>query len=243
MPSSLHQAIVELLREHLSLIPRVLDRVGVPLPSHATTHVADVRSTFSEVAPAEYAADLVVDVGSSDRLSLIVEVQLRHDPDKAGSWPIYVAHRWQQTGRPVLLVVVTLDRATERRCRRPIVLMPPYAGSPGMVLTPTVLGPSNVPLIVDRAESQAHPELALLSTVVHGRDARRVVPIAEATLEALEMRGDLDRGRLWIDLMLAALAPPAAAALEAGDDPDIRLHQRDLSTPGRRSGGARRSSR
>jgi len=30
--------------------------------------------------------------------------------------------------------------------------------------------------------------------VVHGRDARRVVPIAEATLEALEMRGDLDRG-------------------------------------------------
>jgi len=83
---------------------------------------------------------------------------------------------------------------------------------PGSSIRPLVLGPAQIPRVVDVAEARAVPELAVLSAMAHGEEPG-AASIALAAFDAIA-RLDEDRARLYNDLVLASLGEAARAALE-----------------------------
>jgi hypothetical protein len=81
---------------------------------------------------------------------------------------------------------------------------------------PLVIGPSNIPLIVDRDAARRSPELAVLSVGAH-RDHPDVLTVADAALAAAT---ELDeaRARFYSELVCHWLPEAARAILEAKMD-------------------------
>jgi hypothetical protein len=99
-----------------------------------------------------------------------------------------------------MLLVLCPDPAVATWSARPIVVT-----SPGLRLTPVVLGPQQVPPVTDIAVARRHPELTLLSALAHG-DGKDPGVFA-ALFAALEVI-DRDHAKLSLDLLVTAL--PAA---------------------------------
>jgi hypothetical protein len=211
MPSQLHEALVELFRERPMLAPELLGSVfGVAVSRDETVEI--VAASFGEVRPPQYSADLVLAVGSGEhRIAIILEVQLDADlvdrDAKRGAWPRYAVWQWADTRSPTYLVVVTPSRRVERWAGEPIAI-----GHPGFVLVPLVLGPSNVPSLVDRERAQAMPELAVLVAVVHGHGKHAVEGALRAVDAALAI--EPEKRKLYVDVVLAALKPGARKQVE-----------------------------
>ena len=143
---------------------------------------------------------------------MILEVQLppKNQDDiraKRAAWPRYTVWQWANTGLPAYLVVVTPSRAVERWASQPIPI-----GHPGFVLSPIVLGPSNMP-VIERELGLAVPELAVVSAIVHGRGAR-AEEVATLALEAV-LALDPERRKLYVDAVLAVLRPGVRQKIEA----------------------------
>ena len=126
--------------------------------------------------------------------------QLRPDPVKRWTWPVYVATLRARLRCPAVLLVVCVDAATARWCAEPIAL-----GNPESALRPLVLGPDQVPLVTDPDQAARSPELGVLSAMAHGADRNEALNALPAALASLE----IDRARLHLDIVLTAL--PAAA--------------------------------
>ena len=62
-----------------------------------------------------------------------------------------------------MLLVVCPDQAVAAWSAKLVVIT-----EPGLVLTPVVLGPRHVPVLTDVEVARDHPELAVLSALVHG---------------------------------------------------------------------------
>jgi len=156
MPTVSHEALVYLLRERPSLIPELVQgALGVALPAFTDISLSD--SSFTQLVPTEYRADLTVVLQDADQnavAAIIVEVQLAADQDKRFSWPIYGATLYARLKCPVYLLVVTPSAAVATWARR-------LADQPAVVTL--VLGPHEVPIIVDPATPNA--ELAVLSVM------------------------------------------------------------------------------
>lgn len=208
MPSYLHEALVELFRHRPSLAAELLaDPLGIEVPAHQQVRLES--GELGDLSPTEYRADAVVTLsgGGAPVLAVVVEAQLRRDDDKRRSWPVYVATLHARLGCPVMLLVVCPDPATAGWCGTPIVL-----GHPGFVLTPLVLGPDRVPVVIDEGRAGRSPELAVLSAMAHGSHPRRDL-ILQALLAALESV-DRDHANLYADVVLAALPEAARHHLE-----------------------------
>jgi hypothetical protein len=81
------------------------------------------------VVPTEYRADLVLVLEGADgtpkappKIALVLEAQLKPDPDKPRSWPAYLARLRGRLRCDVLLIVVTDDAATSRWASKPIAM-------------------------------------------------------------------------------------------------------------------------
>jgi hypothetical protein len=207
MPSLLHEGLVNLFRNRPALGPELLREVlHAPLPAFENVRVADANLT--EVVPAERRADLVLLLETdAPRAALVVEVQLSVDPDKAWSWPVYLASLRARLRCGVTLLVVTTDETVARWAARPIAM-----GHPGLALTPLVVGPTSVPLVRDESEAERDPELAVLSALAHGHGPEA----AEVATVALTAAGRLDddRAALYVDLVLAHVGVGARVFLE-----------------------------
>ena len=107
-----------------------------------------------------------------------------------------------------MLLVVCVDTATAAWCAAPIQL-----GHPGLVLSPLVLGPDQVPLVTDADQASQTLELAVLSAMAHGTHPDRD-KILHALLSALASV-DPERATLYNDIVLAALPAAARRYLEA----------------------------
>ncbi len=172
MPSPTHQILVELFRRRPALLTDLLEAVAVPVPSlnlPPGARIVPTTATFTDLTHAEYRADLAMHVlpAGSDRplRTFIIEAQLRPDPDKPYSWPLYSAGLRARDRCPVTSIVLALDEATARWAGRPVVLDP--LGT--HVFRPVVIGPGDIPLITDLDQARAQPELTLLSALVHCR--------------------------------------------------------------------------
>jgi hypothetical protein len=209
MPSILHEALVQMFRDRPSLAPELLTgALGIDLPEYEEVHLEP--SDSNNLVPTEYLADAVVVMTAADKkpvLAVVVEVQLRWDPDKVWTWPVYLAtHRARRRCGAVLLVVC-VNAKTARSCARPIDL-----AHPGWVLAPVVLRPDRVPLVTDAKQAIEAPELAVLSAMAHRRhpDVRKVLDVLLDALAGV----DEERVTLYSDVVLAALSAAGRRYLE-----------------------------
>ncbi|TQS28450.1 hypothetical protein [Microbispora sp. KK1-11] len=199
-----HEAVVRLFCERPDLAADLLTRslrVQLPDYDYAGLESADL----TEVIPTERRADSVIafrrkspDDEPEPVLAVIVEVQRDRDSDKLWSWPLYLSSLRSRLKCPVMLLVVAPDAAIARWCARPIGL-----GHPGMVLTPLVVGPAEVPVITDPGQVTEDLELAVLS-VIHHADTPQGPEILEALLTALHNL-DRDQAGMYADMVRAAL--------------------------------------
>lgn len=202
-----HESLVELFRRRPLLAADLLER-SAGHPTHATN--AELLSTdLSELRPIELRADAVVLLNGHQarRTAVIVEVQRRPDASKRWSWPAYVPQLRARLRADVLLLVLTLDNRTARWAAQPI-----STGHPGYALAPVVLGPSQIPVIVDPDEARADPELAILSLFAHVRGASAEPVARAATQGALDL--DAERRELYLDLITWSLQRGAPHLLE-----------------------------
>ena len=204
MLSQLHETLVHLFRDRPAIAPQLLELArGITLPKDAQIDLSG--ASFGEPKVPEYSADLVLKVQADTAgATVILEVQLppKNQDDiraKRTAWPRYTVWQWANTGLPAYLVVVTPSRAVERWASQPIAI-----GHPGFVLSPIVLGPSNMP-VIERELGLAVPELAVVSAIVHGRGAR-AEEVATLALEAV-LALDPERRKLYVDAVLAVFRP------------------------------------
>ncbi|BCJ38763.1 hypothetical protein Athai_62660 [Actinocatenispora thailandica] len=203
MPSVMHEALIAVFHQNPSLAAVLLgDVLGVKVPDWHNARL-DAGET-NELPHTEYRADAVVTLCEADRpvLSVVVEVQLRRDPAKRWSWPVYLATLRARLQCPVALLVVCPDTRAAAWCGEPIEL-----GHPGWMLQPLVAGPNQIPVQSDTAE------LAVLSGLAHaaGPDCRQALDAANVALDTI----DPDLAVRYIEIMLAALPEAARRYLEA----------------------------
>jgi hypothetical protein len=208
MPSHLHEVLVEMFRDRPALAADLLaGPFGVALPEFQKAQLS--AGELTDVAPTEYRADAVVTLNVADTavFAVVVEVQLRVDARKRRTWPAYVATLHARLGCPVMLLVVCPDHTVAAWSAAPVVI-----GDPGLVLTPVVLGPRQVPVVTDVEEARRHPELTVLSALAHGGRADPSA-VFEALLAALDVI-DHDHANLYTDLVFTVLPAAARAWLE-----------------------------
>ena len=207
MPSSTHEAICELFRSRPELAAELVgDRLGVPLPRYREVRLRSENVTDDRLA--ELRADAVVEHWDAERnFALIVEVQLKKDAEKLYSWPFYLMGLRYRLRCPVKLVVVCPPRSVAEWASQTIDL-----DHPGMRLTPLVIGPEQIPVVIEPDEAARNPELAVLSALAHGAG-----PDGPKTLDVLpDAYGALDRDHraLYHDVIFAVLPLAARSYLE-----------------------------
>ena len=168
----------------------------------------DARIGAGELTPIEHRADTVVELRAKGKLVLavVVEVQLSRDPVKHYSWPVYLTSVRSRLRCPSAVLVLCSDAATAAWCAKPVPL------GPGNTFTPVVLGPRQIPVLVDADEAVRNPELATLSTMAHGAEPGQD-GVLSAFLVALTAVDD-DTGALYYDLVHKALSRAALKRLE-----------------------------
>ena len=213
MPSQLHESHLLLFRNQPTLAADLIrGALGVELPPFSDAR--EVSADLSDVQPAEYRADLVIELSSGDGPvhGIIVEVQLSEDARKHFVWPAYVANLRARLECPVSLLVVAASDAVARWAARSIEMGAQHQ------FTPYVLGPSGVPRVTDEVQACENPELAVLSAMAHGRDANaeRAIEVALAAQRASTAL-DADRSKIYGDLIMSSLGEAARHALENMD--------------------------
>lgn len=203
MVSAEHEALLEVLRREPAVMRPLLERVLGGVQEIAVVEAAS--ESLGPVVPIQRRADLVlmVTVGG-ERLVIVIEVQLRRDPEKRWVWPVYLTSARDRHRAAAALVVVAFDPAVARWAARPIQL-----GPPGSVVRPLVAGPGDIPVVTD---PDASAEELVISALAHGRGPDGLM-IGEAAVAALA-RLDEDRSRIYADLILSALAPAAQRHME-----------------------------
>jgi len=209
MPSLEHAALVEMFRTHPELIPLLLrEALGVTVPDYQTLSVSE--AALDQLVPIEFRADLVVEFldGLDKRpvLSSIVEVQLRIDEAKCFSWPVYVTVERSRKRCDTCLIVVAPDPAVAAWARKPIRI------GPGNELRPIVLGPAQIPIVIDREAGLANPILAVLSALAHGNEPENGLPVVCIALEALATLDSQDT-KLYAHLIFETLPDMVGRAL------------------------------
>jgi uncharacterized protein DUF4351 len=210
MPSLLHESHLLLFRNQPALAPSLIrDVLRVELPAYTEARV--ISGDLNDIQPAEYRADLVLQLSGGESVcGIIVEVQLSDPEQKRYAWPAYVVNLRARLRCPVHLLVVTVSDAVANRAACPIDL------GGGNWFAPHVLRPSSIPEVLDEAEAHADPERAVLSAMAHGRDdsterASRIAFVAQRASLAL----DEDRARMYFDLVQQSLSEAARNALTA----------------------------
>lgn len=180
--------------------------LGMDLPAEA--HAVLANAEFTQAVPLERRADAVVTIEQDGAVThaFVVEVQLAIDPEKAFSWPLYVASLHARVRCPTSLVVLAPDASVATWARRPSAT---FGAGP---FRPVVLGPDEIPRITSVDDATRMPELAVLSALVHG-DAPGAEPVVEAVVHALA-RLDEPVAQSYLDLVLSSFPDVARVALE-----------------------------
>ncbi len=192
------------------MLARLLRGAGLLLlPPH--DKIVSDSADLGTAVPSELAADGVLRVENEGRTELVVvlEVQMRIDPRKEYTWPLYVAAARARHEKPTTLVVATLDRQVAKWAGQAFSLGP----GTGYVQA-VVLGPEEFPRMEDPAEAAELPALAVLSALAHGHDddAQQAARIGLAAMKAILQLGE-DQAAVYLDYVKAALSDAAKEAL------------------------------
>ena len=204
-PSAFHEILVALFRDRPALAPELLrPLLGDALP---TGSPRVTETTFTQIAPAEFTADLVILVGDPPQLGIILEVQLRRDGLKRFSWPLYACALRARWHCPAVVLVLAPDPAVAAWATEAMVLGP-GAGA----FHAHVAGPGVIPRLTSLAAARDAPELAVLSALAHG-EGPEGQSVLHAMLAGLGVLPD-DTARLYYDLITSRLSAATRQALE-----------------------------
>jgi hypothetical protein len=206
MPSLKHESLLQLFRNRPELAPELLrEALQLELPAYTEARVES--ADFSQLAPTEYHADLVVLlVDDAPVLGIVVEVQLAQKPRKRFTWPLYLTALRAKLECDACVFVIAPNMEVARWAAEPIRL-----GFSSTIL-PLVVGPAGIPIVTDPQRAIRAPELGVLSAMAHGHDdVETAVKIALAAAAGLRSVAE-DRVVLYSDLIEAALSEAARKA-------------------------------
>ncbi|MGW1542602.1 hypothetical protein ACWCPM_20600 [Streptomyces sp. NPDC002309] len=210
MVSSPHEAMHRIFQQEPALFARSAQASGYRFGDTPVAH--PLPTDLTETRPLERRVDtlLRMETASGDFI-LAVEAQERVDLDKPASWAYYMAHLYAKYKLPPLLLVVTRDRKTATWASRPMHIGPPQW--PTLMLQPFVLGPEEVPVIDDPEEAARDVPMAVLSAIVHSRDADTdaILKALAAALRGLETR-DPENAAIYTELTAQGLGEKNPAA-------------------------------
>jgi hypothetical protein len=207
----LHESLLQLFRNRPALAPELLrEALHMELPEH--TEIRIDSADFTDIQPAEYRADLVIQlVLDKPVLGIVVEVQLNRDDDKGYTWPVYVFNLRSRLRCPAWLLVIAPDEAVARWARNAV----EARVGDCCRFVPWVLGHSGVPEITDEDRAMKDPELAVLSSIAHGKSPDTTKSARIALLAQMASVGlDAERSKLYCDLVLNFLPEAARQALK-----------------------------
>ncbi|MBB5117499.1 hypothetical protein AF335_03025 [Streptomyces eurocidicus] len=228
MVTANHEASHRIFQERPELLEPVFRILGVPLPRNAVVEVLSADAT--EIRPLERRVDSVLRIEPPDGsggLLLAIEAQGRRDGDKAVSWAYYLAYLKAKYDCPALLLVVCQDKATADWAAGPFDLGPD--GWTALSVHPLVLGPGNVPPIIDPEEAAQDLAMATFSAMTHGRsqDAPAILDALARALgtadkesvayysELLEIGlGESPARKTWRNLMIRTYFPGRGTLIE-----------------------------
>ncbi|MEU5095797.1 hypothetical protein [Streptomyces sp. NPDC020996] len=189
MVTSAHEGMHRIFQERPEVLAPVFGVLGFPFSAKAT--VDAVTTDVTEARPLERRVDTVLRIGPSDGedFLLAIESQSKRVPGKEASWAYYVAFLRAKYGLPVLLLVVCQDRATAKWAAGPF-----DCGTRDWTAQrtyPLVVGPDNLPVIIDARTVAKNLPLAVLSALAHARSAD-CGAILEAISSALQELQETD---------------------------------------------------
>lgn len=183
MPSSLHELIVEMLRSRPALVADLLALTRAQVPAHDEAVLSS--ADLADVVPAEYRADAVIVLQSAGRpvYAVIGEIQRQRDEEKRFTWPVYLAGVRARFRCPAAVLVVCPDSSVAAWAERSIEL-----DLLDSQVRPRVLGPNEIPVVLDPLEAAINPALAVLSAVAHGNDPAglQVIEVAVGSVRDLD---------------------------------------------------------
>ncbi|MCO6011065.1 hypothetical protein NE236_39530 [Actinoallomurus purpureus] len=168
-----------MFRRHPEFAVEVLRELkGVDVPEAASVQVES--NDFNDRPSKDFQPDTVITVGPPQATlhGIIMEVQQEKTESKRRQLPRYAAQLWLMLRRPVTVLCVCPDPDAAAYYAEPIA-----TELPGYVFRAVVLGPNDVPIITDPAEAAAHPELAAMGVMMHGRQES----VLKAFVNALEV--------------------------------------------------------
>ena len=196
----LHEILVDLIRENPELlIPLLRDKLGA----------VDLRGGCFEPVERNYSqlpdldADLVLQVCDlSGRLicALVLEIQLRPHRQKKYAWPFYQSSTFRRLQCPTFVVVIAIKPRVARWADDTI-----WTGQTHF--RPIVIGPKQLPLILDTRHARDNVAMAVLSGLAHPKEPE-AEQIGEALWQALDQRSDRQpdpRHDLYWDQFLALI--------------------------------------
>ena len=200
-----------ILREKPTLVAQLVRDAGPPSLKDFDAIITDSGDLGAASAP-ELKADGVLRVERKGKtvLAIVLEVQLKVDPEKIYSWPSYLVGARSRHRCETMLVVVTASDKVAKWARKPIVI-----GSTAGFLQAVVVASAQMPAIIDAQKADENPELAVLSAITHGhdKDIKQAILIARTAIEAALRLPD-HRAQVYYDLIWAALSAEIKEALK-----------------------------
>ncbi|MFD8368172.1 RpnC/YadD family protein [Streptomyces hygroscopicus] len=209
MVSSRHEAAHRIFQDRPELLAPVFRILDLPPPEKAAVEV--LTPDVTEARPLERRVDSVLRVKPYDGggFLLAIEAQGRCDPDKAVNWAYYVSYLAAKYKHPVLLLVVCQDKATADWATGPFRLgMDDWTT---LSVHPLVLGPGNVPVILDPEEAAQDLTLATFSALTHG--SHRDAPAILKALARAMGTADPDSVRYYTELLEIGLGAKTPAGI------------------------------
>lgn len=138
-------------------------------------------------------------------MAIAIEVLPEADPENQYRWVSYMGALYARMKCPVTLLVICMDQELADRYAAPI-----NFGPPGSVLTPTVLGPAQIPVVVDPTRDSV--EMTVFSALAHG-NAPDSTPTLKAFLDAMKLV-DSERADSYTEVVRSTLGESARKRLD-----------------------------
>jgi hypothetical protein len=177
MVSTTHESAHKIFRADPELTVRALRLFGIELPSQSK--VTELDTALGEISAIDRRVDTLLRVDTDEgSFVLVVEAQGKKAEGKHEDWAYYLAHVLAKYRLPPLLLVVCDRRSTARWAAAPN--DPSFAGFSSLAVRPLVLGPDNVPKLMEPEEAAENLAFASFAARTHRHD-----PLIGAILGAL----------------------------------------------------------
>ncbi|MEU8124146.1 hypothetical protein AB0C21_36005 [Spirillospora sp. NPDC049024] len=212
MVTTKHEGPIQIIRDNPEVVAQLL-KIAFGIEVSDASTIRSTSEACTQLTPAAYVADNVVEIceGGSTKptIGVVAETQLAKDPDKQGSWPLYLTSLHAKLMCPCYLLVICPSRSVAEWARESIQI-----GHPGFDLTPYVIGPGLGSLVTTPDQAAQMPEMTILAALANiipsDRESLEITHAALATIS----NEDEEKGRLYTDLVTDVLSKAAQKILE-----------------------------